>query len=161
MDTKFEDIFQEYHPIIYSVGRSYADPFQFEDLYQEILIQLWKGYRSFRGDAKLSIWIYRVALNTSMTFLRDRKRKTWQTQEISEAIQIGEENMPLKVKDQIDQLHKAIRKLPEEDRSIIILYLDDYPYKEIAEIIGLSANHIGVKINRIKKKLLTELKALQ
>jgi RNA polymerase sigma-70 factor (ECF subfamily) len=96
-----------------------------------------------------------------MTFLRDRKRKTRQTQEISEAIQIGVEDIPLEVKDQIDQLQKAIRKLPEEDRSIIILYLDDYPYKEIAEIIGLSANHIGVKINRIKKKLLTELKALQ
>jgi RNA polymerase sigma-70 factor (ECF subfamily) len=158
---KFEDIVQEYHPIIYSVGRSYADPSQFEDLYQEILIQLWKGFASFRGDAKLSTWIYRVALNTSMTFLRDRKRKTRQTQEISEAIQIGVEDIPLEVKDQIDQLQKAIRKLPEEDRSIIILYLDDYPYKEIAEIIGLSANHIGVKINRIKKKLLTELKALQ
>jgi len=143
------------------VGRSYADPSQFEDLYQEILIQLWKGYRSFRGDAKLSTWIYRVALNTSMTFLRDRKRKTRHTHEISEAIHIGVQDQPLEIKDQVDQLHKAIRKLPEEDRSIIILYLDDYPYKEIAEIIGLSSSHIGVKINRIKKKLLTELKALQ
>lgn len=122
----------------------------YEDLFQEITYHAWKGYANFRGDAKFSTWLYRIALNTAISSFRKRKpaidlvlvlpdhRITEQTTEANE---------------QKQQLLWAIKQLNEGDRAIIALYLDEMSYQEIAEIIGISENNVGVKINRIKTKL--------
>lgn len=121
----------------------------YEDLFQEITYHAWKGFPSFRGEAKFSTWLYRIALNTAISSFRKRKPVielvTNLPDDLSE--QIIEKN------EQQQQLLWAIKQLNEAERAIIALYLEEMSYREIAEIIGISENNVGVKINRIKNKL--------
>lgn len=128
-----------------------------EDLFQEILLQLWKSYPSFKGDSKVSTWIYRVALNTAITRLQKRKRQVdnW-------PLSFKENNIPVSGNDRIDlefseELQKAIDSLNKFEKALMMLYLDEKSYSEIAEIMGLTESNVGVKINRIKNKLKTIL----
>lgn len=124
-----------------------------EDLFQEIILQLWKSYAGFKGDAKISTWMYRVALNTAITRLKKTKRRPDNQRLDNENL-----NIPEVVDARLDiqfgaELQQAIQLLNRFDRALLMLYLDENSYSEIAEIIGISESNVGVKINRIKNKL--------
>ena len=123
-----------------------------EDLFQDIVLQLWRAYGSFNGDSKISTWIYRVALNNAITRLRKETKHEKFAGLDDNAFEIAaidnkEEN------EQVLQMYEAIKKLSEVERAITMLYMDDYSYKEIAEVMGLSESNIGFNLNKIRTKL--------
>ena len=122
-------------------------------MYQEILLQVWKGIDNFKSDAKFSTWLYKVALNT---VLNGQKQKRIKTETLSESQpQESSENY-----DNINLLYQVIRRLDEIDRMIITLNLEGYKNPEIAEITGMSTNHINVKLHRIRKSITDQLKVI-
>lgn len=122
-----------------------------KDLLQEVCINLWLGLEKFRQNANISTWIYRVTVNTCLMYKRKRKINTVALSTVKE--------LPIEQAEGIDADQKVkllqyfISALPEKERIIIILYLENLSYEEIAEVTGISINYIGVKINRIKKLL--------
>jgi RNA polymerase sigma-70 factor (ECF subfamily) len=124
-----------------------------KDLFQEILIQLWKSYPSFRGDSKFSTWMYRVAINVAIQDLRKTRKKqqfffqTNQFKDTSEEKKSEVQNEKLKL------MHSAIAKLNKVEKAIVMLHLDEKSNEEIAEIVGTTQNYVRVKMNRIKIKL--------
>lgn len=157
----FKSVIEQHHPIIYKICRIYAPKADFEDLYQEILISIWKSLNAFKGQAKLSTWVYKVALNTAISYHHSAKRKGW-TSWLGLSPFLKSEDIPvedsIETKNDLDHLYWAIRQLKKEDRSIILLYLESYKQSEIADIIGITENNVAVKINRIKKKLKSIIK---
>lgn len=159
MQKDFKHIIDAHHGILYKIGRAYTNnEADLNDLFQEMLIQLWKAFPSFEGKAKLSTWIYRVALNTALTFKRKQKRQphTTAVDQSIHAIAYEESNpeeLELERKQRADLLYHCINQLRKDDRAIILLHLEENSYEEIAEIIGIEANNVGVKIYRIKKRL--------
>lgn len=122
------------------------------DLFQEVVLQLWRGYPSFKEQSKITTWMYRVALNTAITGLRKRKRRPNHLDlETAEYVPMPQGNVDSP--EEVLFLYKAITQLSEVERAITMLYLEEHSYDEIAEIIGITANNVGVKINRIKVKL--------
>lgn len=157
----FNSIIQQYHPILYKIGRSYTgDDMDFEDLYQEMLIQLWQSLKHFKGDSKESTWIYRVVLNTALTFQRSKKRRAANipTQAMPVHVLADQHDIEKDNKGEIELLYQCIRLLKKENRSVILLHLDGHQYDEIAEIVGISISNVGVKLNRIRKRLFNLLK---
>jgi RNA polymerase sigma factor (sigma-70 family) len=137
--------------IIYKLVGLYAhDAEEKKDLYQEILLQAWKGWPSFRQEAKFSTWLYRICLNTILT----HKRKPSQVdyKETLESISPAVQNNVIQNEDVL-RLRMAIRQLPETDRAIISMNLDGYENAEVAEMLGISNNHVAVKLHRIKQQL--------
>lgn len=122
-----------------------------EDLFQEITLQAWKAYGSFRGDARFSTWLYRVALNTAITFFRKEKRRPGLQLTDSLPEQADDTHDP--VEEQLRAMYAAIGELSRIDKALIMLYLEDYSYNEIGEMMGITANNVAVKMNRIKTKL--------
>ena len=123
------------------------------DLFQEILAQLWKSYPSFRNESKFSTWMYRVALNTAITSFKKDKRQPDKSGISYENLQLAEEIYDSREEEQIRMLNKAVSQLSGIEKSIILLFLEDKKYEEIAEITGITQNYVRVKMNRIKKKL--------
>jgi RNA polymerase sigma-70 factor (ECF subfamily) len=122
------------------------------DLFQEIVLQLWRSFHTFRGDAKITTWMYRIALNTAISGLRKRSRKI-QTQDLQEGhLNISEDGHE-DHEENLQRLKWAIRKLSEIERAMIIMALDEVPYEEIAEAIGITQNNVRVRMNRIREKL--------
>ena len=151
----FSDLVREHHASIYRICIAYLyDKSHAEDLYQEILLQLWNSLDNYKGAAKMSTWIYRVAVNTAITYNIRNKRTKFE--ELPESVNIADEQeVHAKEKEtQLSQLTRAINQLEEPDRLIISLVLEDLSYKEIAEITGSNTNNIGVRITRIKTRLL-------
>lgn len=124
-----------------------------EDYYQEILIRLWKSYPSFNNQSTFSTWLYRVALNTAIDIIRKQSLRP-QLTELSKF----EYNIPTSESstesDLKDKLYHAINQLSDIEKAIIVLYLEEYSYHEIGEIIGISEGNAGVRINRIKNQLI-------
>lgn len=140
--------------IIYKICNLYtATATDKEDLFQEIVIQLWKAYPKFRGDSKFSTWLYRVALNTAISDLRKQKTKV----DLSFPEFIPKDRADIKEdiekEEKLKELYKAISQLNEIDRAVVMLYLDDYSYEEMESILGINQGTLRVKINRIKEKL--------
>lgn len=136
--------------IIIKICRAYTDSQEdFEDFYQEACLQIWKSRTAFQEKSKWSTWLYRVTLNVCLTLSKKNKNKAYATDVIDE----GSENNRAFENEDLNLLYDAIKKLSEVDRAIILLHLEENPYKEIAAIIGTSANNIAVRINRIKKQL--------
>ena len=122
-----------------------------EDLFQEVVVQLWKALPKFRGESKFSTWMYRVALNTAISDFRKRKRSLPVSE--TEALEIKSELNDGNKEDKLNSLYAAISRLPEIDKAIVMLYLEDRSYEEMEEILGINANNLRVKMNRIKEKL--------
>ncbi len=120
-----------------------------EDLFQEITFQAWKGFPSFRGESKFSTWLYRIALNTAISSIRKKRPSISFFSELPDNLAVTQEDIHHKEQ----HLIYAIQRLNDTERAIITLYLEELSYNEIAEIIGISENNVGVKINRIKNKL--------
>ncbi|MGB7393735.1 MAG: sigma-70 family RNA polymerase sigma factor [Pricia sp.] len=151
-DRAFIQLIKRHEGIIYKITRLYADETESqEDLYQEIVFQLWKGFKTFRGDAKISTWMYRVALNTALLHLKRKKRRGPRVS-LDTIVLKQEEYDPL-LEERLKILYINIKKLGEVERGLIFLFLEGKKYKEIGSIIGLSANNVGTRMARIKEKL--------
>ena len=129
----------------------YADNVTYrQDLYQEIVLQAWKGYKGFRGDAKFSTWLYQVAINTAIAgFRKDKKSVLTHTADgsLPDMPDTGTDT------EQLELLHTAIATLNEIEKAIVMLYLDDKNYDEMQEIMGIPNGALRVKMTRIKEKL--------
>ena len=144
----------QHQSLIYKVcnlyGNTVADR---EDLFQEIIVQLWKAYPRFRGDAKFSTWLYRIALNTAISGLRKRRNQIASVEPDELPSEIEEELYSAEKDEQLEQMYAGIRQLSEIERALVMLYLEDRSYDEMEEILGINQNNLRVKMNRIKEKL--------
>ena len=153
-DQEFLEFLNRFQYMIRRVCNMYADsPEDREDLFQEICYQLWRSYPSFRGGSSRETWMYRVALNSAVSALR---RKTKASKHIELDTDLAQVSSPDPRADRdmrVDDLFSMIRRLNHVDRALVLLYLEDLSYKELASILGLSESNVGVKLNRIKAKL--------
>lgn len=151
---EFIVLINQHKAMLYKVCNLYGDTeHDRQDLFQEIVIQLWGAYPRFRGDAKFSTWLYRIALNTAISSLRKKKNiiKTMEPGELPTEIRDIEYSKDREEK--LQQLYAAINQLTEIEKAIVMLYLDDRSYNEMEEILGINQNNLRVKMNRIKDKL--------
>lgn len=152
-EKSFIDLINEHQGLIHKVCILYeTDRDIRNDLFQEIVLQLWKSIHTFRGDAKITTWMYRIALNTAISGLRKQKRGL-QTQELEERHFNISDHISDNKEENIQQLHRCIRQLSEIERAMIMMALDEVPYEEIAETIGITQNNVRVRMNRIREKL--------
>ncbi|TQV87193.1 RNA polymerase sigma factor [Aliikangiella coralliicola] len=139
--------------IIIKICRAYTDnQTDFEDYYQEVCLQIWRSRDSFQGKSEWSTWIYRISLNVCLTYLKKRKNDPHHFTSDSLPPEAAEHCQAFD-DESINQLYVAIRQLSEIDRAVILLYLEEKSYQEIAQIIGTNPNNIGVRIKRIKERL--------
>ena len=155
METKFLDDINANLGIIYKVCNIYSDPKseEREDLFQEILYQLWKSYSHFKGFSKFSTWMYRVALNTAMMHSQHKKHNLETTGLELSHEQIEESVEQFHQDEKIQQLYKAISTLSKVDKAIILLFLEEHSYEEIASLTGLTKSNVSVRLVRIKREL--------
>ncbi len=152
MRKEFVDILNNHRGLIYKVCHLYCDdPEDRKDLFQEIVLQVWKSLESFRQESTIGTWMYRIALNTAITHFRKEKRLGGKVS--LTGIDIPDLNDSNEKEDQLKELFKAIENLDRIDKSIILLYLEEKNYEEISEITGLTRTNVGVRLNRIKIKL--------
>ncbi len=151
MEQLFLQTINEHQRILHKVCRMYtSNQDDHNDLFQEMILQLWKAFPSFRNEAKITTFMYRIALNTAISGIRKKKIKTTELESISFQIK---ENIEENFNDELKLLYASIEQLSDVEKSIVLLFLEDKPYDEIAEITGISANYVAVKMNRIKEKL--------
>lgn len=139
--------------IIIKICRAYTNTEEdFEDYYQEVCLQIWRSRNNFREQSEWSTWIYRLSLNVCLTLLKKNRhsKKQFASDYLPE---VTADSKPAFADEALNQLFSAIRQLSETDRAVIILYLEEKSYQEIAEIIGTNSNNIGVRIKRIKERL--------
>ncbi|WP_372975248.1 RNA polymerase sigma factor [Muriicola sp.] len=152
-EKEFVRIIKEHQGLIYKVSALYTEQkHDRNDLYQEIVYQLWKSFDSFREEAKISTWMYRVALNTAIAYLNRKKRRG---REVSLEVlpQVAAEHSAEILEERVKHLHREIENLNILEKGIILLLLEGKKYEEISEITGLTSTNIGTRISRIKEKL--------
>ncbi len=154
LEKKFLSDFEKNQNIVHKVCSIYTtNQDQHNDLFQEIAIQVWKNYSKFRGDAKFSTWMYRVALNTAISLYRKSSRSI-KTQDFSDvSFKIKSIDYDDTKDQQLKALYDGIRELSDIEKALIFLYLEDKPYKEIAITLGITEVNARVKMNRAKDKL--------
>ncbi|MEO6845560.1 MAG: RNA polymerase sigma factor [Ginsengibacter sp.] len=153
----FESWLHQYKALVFKVVRAYAlSSMDQNDLFQEITIQLWHSIPTFRQESSVSTWIYRIALNTAIKWVRKEQKHS--RADPIENIEFVIEDSGIKVDERLAWLYEEIHQLDEIDRSLILLLLDGFSYKEMAAIAGITESNVGVKINRIKKYLITKSK---
>lgn len=150
-ERQFLEILDTYKSVIAKVCCIYTSPTaDFDDLYQETVINLWNGFDNFRGDAKISTWIYRAAINTCITWVRRNKKHANNISLEADMPIIAEGSTKLA---DYKRLHSLIAKLQPLEKAIITLWLDEKSYEEIAYITGISQSNVAVKLHRIKEKM--------
>jgi RNA polymerase sigma factor (sigma-70 family) len=151
---QFLHLIQHNKKLIFKVCNTYcSDPEDRKDLVQEVIIQLWRSYANYNNKYKLSTWMYRIALNTAISFYRSNKKHS-QTSPISDFIlEIPEDASSRDLDDKVTQLYQFINQLNKLDKALMILYLDNNSYKDMAEILGISETNVATKISRIKQHL--------
>ncbi|WP_335964359.1 sigma-70 family RNA polymerase sigma factor [Galbibacter sp. PAP.153] len=154
LEHKFVSELEENQNIVHKICKIYTDdPEAHNDLFQEITIQLWKAYPKFRGDAKFSTWMYRIALNTAITLYRKSKRQV-KTQDFDTVLyKVKAKEYDDTEEKQLQLMYDAIKQLNDIEKALVFLYLEDKNYKEIADTIGITEVNARVKMNRIKTKL--------
>lgn len=146
----FQDWLQTHRGLLFKVVRAYAfNDEDRDDLFQEITLQVWRSIPNFRGESKESTWIYRIAFNTAIRW-KGKEKKHQEGRQSIEGVPVLHAQ-PEYQDDRLSWLYEQIAKLPETDRSLCLLLLDDFSYKEMSKIIGLSESNVAVKIHRIKK----------
>lgn len=153
-EADFIAIIKDHQKLIYKICHSYCpNPDNHKDLEQEILLQLWQSFKRFDGRVKLSTWIYKVALNTAISFYKKDKKQQRPSMDINEQIIQLDNSVQEEQNEKINLLYQFINQLNEMDKAVILLYLDQHKHHEIASIIGISTTNVATKIGRIKKKL--------
>ena len=155
LEQQFSELAEQHQGIIHKVCSMYCEKeADRKDLFQDILIQWWRAFPSFKGQSKFSTWAYRVAINTAISNFRKQKRQLDFHALETSSLQIPDySNRSEEYEERSRLLYLAINKLSKIEKAIIMLHLEDHNYEEIGTIIGITKNHVGVKINRIKTKL--------
>ncbi len=153
-ETRFLQLIGENKGILFKICKIYQDdPDDRNDLLQEMTLQLWLAFDSFRGESKFSSWMYRVALNTAIVFFKKQKRRPdseqlpYQFDKEEEPSAAGEKEAQLAI------FYKAVQQLGKVEKALIYLYMEDQPHKEIAASLGITEVNVRVRINRVKNKL--------
>ena len=142
-----------YAGIIIKICRAYTDSQEdYEDYYQEVCLQIWKSKDNFKEESEWSTWVYRLSLNVCLTLLKKNKKDPQHLVSVAIPAQVTEDNQAFP-DDSLNELYNAIKHLSQVDRAVILLYLEEKSYQEIADIIGTNPNNIGVRIKRIKERL--------
>ena len=153
----FEDSLSQHKAVIFKIVRAYAfTVMEQDDLFQEIIIQVWHSVPNFRGEASVVTWLYRIALNTAIKWTKKERKQVHS--ETLEGVQHILQEGRMQPDERLTWLYEEIYRLDEIDRSVTLLLLDGFSYKEMASILGISESNVGVKINRIKKQLITKSK---
>jgi RNA polymerase sigma-70 factor, ECF subfamily len=153
LHTDFIDVIENNKKLIYKVSHLYCDSvIDKKDLFQDIISNLWIAYPNFQNKSKISTWIYRISLNTAITWFRDYTRQSKRI-EYTDLVPHLIDETDSTIDELYDQLYSAINALGKIDKAIILLMLDEYSYDEIAEIIGITKTNVATKISRIKLKL--------
>jgi len=158
LESLFKSLLLEHDAAVLKVARAYTLTTEdCQDLAQEILLQVWRSLPRFQGRARASTWFYRVALNTALAWRRKehrrraRQRPVLEVEDLSVAGLNSAEQMVQR--EAVERLYAAIRQLPKTDAAVVLLYLDDLSYRQMAEVLGISESNVGVKLNRAKKAL--------
>jgi RNA polymerase sigma-70 factor (ECF subfamily) len=164
-DDRFSAWLREYRGILHKVARAYAaEPADRDDLWQEMALQLWCSLAAFRGQSAVSTWIYRVCLNTAMTWRRGTRRREREIQPGVDLTEVsGSAASPAESagqREMVEKLYAAIHAMPEFERALVLLMLDGLAYREIAEVTGLTENHVGVALTRARKRLAAQMKGV-
>lgn len=156
MEKEFLEAIHTCQKMIFKICKVYRDSKEDqEDLFQEIVYQLWKSYPGFKRESKISSWIYRIALNTAIAVYRKSTISIDYYSEMPEGVHHSNERT---ASENEERLFWALRKLNDSEKAVISLYLEDFSYQEIADITGLTESNVGVRLNRIKNKLKEILK---
>lgn len=148
----FTDVITEHRKVIVKVCYMYAsDDNHFNDLYQEVLANVWQGIESFRGDSKISTWIYRTAINTCVTYFRHHGKLSGVMSPLSSDTDFPDDGQ--EKDDNLKFMYALISRLGKLDKALIMMWLDEYSYDEIAEMTGLTRTNVAAKLRRIKLKL--------
>ena len=153
-EKEFLRLVSQHEGLLRKICHVYAnDALEKQDLFQEIVIQLWKSFEKFRNESKISTWIYRIALNTALT--QKRRDKTKIPIRFVDALNDDRavENESNRQDENIRLLYDAIAKLTEVEKAIVMLYLDEKSYQEMEEVLGMNQGALRVKMSRIKDKL--------
>ena len=155
IDKDFLNLVESNKGILYKISKSYADTLDLqEDLRQEMILNLWRGFQSFENKSLFSTWMYKVCLNTALLYIRKSYRQaSFNSQFEIESIHLDSHQIIDTTEERIEKLYAAIRTLKPLDRSIILLYLEEMPYKEISKQLGIENGNLRVKIVRIKEQL--------
>lgn len=152
-EQKFINLINEHQGLVHKICFMYEhDQDARNDLFQEIVLQLWRSFPTFRGEAKITTWMYRIALNTAISGFR-KQRRLVKTQDLQEVHLNISDSWNDDREEESQRLHWAIRQLSEIDRAMIMMALEEIPYEEIAETIGITQNNVRVRMNRIREKL--------
>lgn len=150
-EQEFANIVREHKSTIYTVCYMFSkNQDEVDDLFQEVLLNLWRGIEHFKGESKLATWIYRISLNTCIS--ADRKKKKHATETLSQQADIYAATDESETR-QIQMLHKRVHRLRPFDRAIVLLWLEGLPYDEIGAITGISAKNVSVRLVRIREEL--------
>ncbi|MCG2792655.1 MAG: RNA polymerase sigma factor [Weeksellaceae bacterium] len=153
-EKEFLEKIDRHKGIIFKISKMYMENVDDQnDLFQEIVYQVWKSFSSFEGKSEFSTWLYRIALNTAIIFLKSEKRRSFiQNNDVS-VYKIKEEDYHIEDEQKLKQMYEAIQKLNPIDKALIFYYLEDFSGKEMARQIGISEGNARVKLNRAKEKL--------
>ena len=151
----FRDFLNQNVGVFRRICRIYTDHADdYQDYFQEVVLQLWKTFGTFRGEAQASTWVYRIALNVCLSLLKSKKRRVTEVAlESDHWGKVAYEDYDPTQEEQVAQLYAAIRQLNEIDRAVILLFLEGKKYEDISDILGITLSHVGVKISRVKKQL--------
>lgn len=155
-EEEFAKIIKNNEDRLSHLSRVYADRTdEQQDIFQEIIIQIWRSLPSFNGEAKIDTWIYRLAINTAISFVRKKKTRQNYYSDYKDEKNSQEDTNHLhdEENDKLKALYNAISELNASEKAIITMYLEDFSYSEIAFVTDITENYVGVKLNRIKKKL--------
>ncbi len=154
-ENDFLTSLRHHQAIIYKLVHLYAQTEEDKkDFYQEIVLQAWKGYATFRNESSFGTWLYRISLNTIFSLQRRQRKIAFTDAGVQANMLVTTQN------DDTERLYKAIRTLPDTERAIMSLHLDGYGNNEVAAIVGITANAVGVKLHRAKQQLANLLKDL-
>jgi len=154
LEIKFIKELETNQNIIHKICKAYTNNSDdHKDLFQEITIQLWKAYDKFRGESKFTTWMYRVALNTAISLYRKSKRSIQTDELFPNSKELKYEEFNDTTERQLEALYKAIHQMSDIEKALILLYLEDKSYKEIANCLGITEVNARVKMNRSKTKL--------
>lgn len=152
-EKEFLGLIEQHSGVLYKVSRMYMDTeVDQEDLRQDIIFQLWKSIDKFKGDSQFSSWMYRVAINTSITYFKKDKRRPDKS-EINPNLDITDEVETDEKESQLAHFYRAVKTLNKIEKAIILLFIEGYSHNEIAKQLGLSSGNTRVKLNRTKQKI--------
>ncbi|WP_313001170.1 RNA polymerase sigma factor [Chryseobacterium gleum] len=153
-ETTFLKLVNRHKGIVYKASRIYADSVEDrEDLQQEILIQLWKSYQNFKGNSEFSTWMYRVAINTAITYLKKEKQRSGSHTEVPHHFEVQQEDYnPVKDR-QLEIFYSAVQELNPLEKAVIFYFMEGMSHKEIGNNLGLSEGNARVKLSRTKEKI--------